>query len=107
MGDLLDPLWASTLDAVEIDLPSNAVGFSAHAEDGGKTTRYRLDCLGVSRFGYVDPEANLKSWPHAEITSAQLSKREDGGLEVVLCFWDDEREFTVLCQDARFEVIAG
>jgi hypothetical protein len=39
---------------------------------------------------------------YAEITAAELRKLEDGALQVLMCFWDDEREISIVCEDVRF-----
>jgi len=40
---------------------------------------------------------------YAEITAAELRKLEDGALQVLMCFCDDEREFSVVCEDIMFQ----
>jgi len=52
MGELLDPLWASTLDRVEIDLPRHSLVIEAHVLDKGTTSHYRLECFGITDFHY-------------------------------------------------------
>jgi hypothetical protein len=106
MGNLLDALWASTLESIQIDLAQRAVTISAHALDAGETTSFRLECLGVGAFSYVDPEPPSEAWDYAEITSAELRERDDGQLEIAMCFWLEEREFTLLCEDVRFEAVS-
>jgi hypothetical protein len=104
MSDRLDPLWAATLDAIEVDLLQGTIAIGAHAVDDGRKTTYGLECVGVTAFSYTDPNRNLHAWPYVEITSAELGKRDDGRLEVALCLWDDEREFSILCEDVRLGI---
>jgi hypothetical protein len=70
----------------------------------GRTTRYRLGCVGVTALGYVDPSEDPEAWPYVEITSAELRQRDDGRLEVAMCLWGDERELTIRCKDAKLEI---
>jgi hypothetical protein len=107
MGDLLDPLWASTLDRIEIDLPRHSLVIEAHALDKGTTSHYRLECSGITDFHYANEDLNVEPWDYTEISEAELAKSADDRLQVRLELWAPDNEVWITAADVQLRIVDG
>ena len=107
MSDLLDPLWASTLDRIDLDLPRHSVVIEAHAVDQGTTTRYQLECAGMTDFYYANEDFNVEPWAYASIEEAELTEMSDGRVQVRLELWIPEWTLTVTATDVQLRTCSS
>ena len=101
--NLLDPLWAATLDDVAIDLCHQRVVITAHALDGDKHTDYVLECDDVRGIRYVGGDRG-NDWNYVEITEAEIERVAEGRLEVRFEFWVPGCEMILNARDVRLDI---
>jgi hypothetical protein len=96
-ADLLDPLWASTLDRIQLDALDRSLQITAHAIDRGMCTRYLVVCKGVSEIRYTrGPSCD---WEFVEISEAEVSELPGGVFRIRVELWAPENEMIVIAEE--------
>lgn len=94
----LDPLWASTLEKLEVDPLARVVRLHAHAQDSGAITKYLLTARGVKDFRYSN-HAKTFDWPYVEISSVETQSKGPQEIQVRLELWEDECEIVLIASE--------
>jgi hypothetical protein len=89
----LDPLWASELLSIELDVRRLSVAFSFRAIDDPQTELSRLQCDGVSDFRWFSDVP--APWRKCPVEEAEATETLDGRVQVRLEFWDTGSGITV------------
>jgi hypothetical protein len=96
---LLDPLWASTLDEIRLNLLDRTVEISAHVRDKGSSTQYLLVCKNVSEIKYLS--APQYDWGYVEISEAEMTKNTSNTYRIRLELWAPENEMTITAEEVK------
>src|SRR5690348_14593111 len=90
----LDPLWASELLSIEVDVRRLSAAFSFRAIDDAQTELSRLQCEGVSDFRWFNGDVP-PPWRQCPVEEAEATETPDGRVRVRLEFWDTDSGITV------------
>jgi hypothetical protein len=82
----LDPLWASELLNIELDVRQLSAAFSFRAIDGSETELSRLECSGVRDFRWFSDVP--APWNQCPVEEAEAEDTPEGRVRVRLEFWD-------------------
>lgn len=82
----LDPLWASELLSIELDVRQLSVAFSFRAIDDQQTELSRLECSGVSDFRWFSDVP--APWRQCPVEEVEAEETPGGRVRVRLEFWD-------------------
>ena len=89
----LDPLWASELLSIEVDVRRLWAGLSFRAIDEAKTELSRLECDGVRDFRWFSDVPS--PWRQCPVEEAEAEETADGRVRVRLEFWDTGSGITI------------
>jgi hypothetical protein len=101
--ELLNPLWAATLDEINVDVLRERVVITAHALDGDDVTRYVLECVDAKDMRYERGDRE-HDWEYVEISEAHLRLTAGGRFEVELEFWVPGCQMTLDVGDVTLQV---
>jgi len=83
----LDPLWASELLTVELDLIRQSVRLSFRVREDQEVELFRLTCEGVTDLRYINQIPG--PWAYVEATEAEAEDLPDGRIRIRFEFWND------------------
>jgi hypothetical protein len=91
----LDPLWASELLSIELDVRRLSAAFSFRAIDDPSSSSElsRLQCEGVSDFRWFSDFPG--PWRQCPVEEAEAEETPNGRVRVRLEFWDTGSGITV------------
>lgn len=89
----LDPLWASELLSIEVDVRRLWAALSFRAIDDAKTELSRLECDGVRDFRWFS--AVPGPWRQCPVEEAEAEETAEGRVRVRLEFWDTGSGITI------------
>ena len=101
--ELLNPLWAATLDEINLDVLRERVVIRAHALDGADVTHYVLECIDVEEIRYTRGDRE-HDWEYVEISEASIRRIAEGRFEIELEFWVPGCQMTLNVGDITLQV---